>query len=155
MTLEDVYALVGVQDIKALNNAYVREDQRLFKSGEWDYDNPELLTNRIKKALEEVDPRPLPLYERSWRREILWFWYHHAISCAIWRYKDREMAKVYAAEAIVCQGRNHPNQITRLLFLLVNDRVEEARAWAAQIGDSVEQKTADELFLDYVSGRFF
>src|SRR5271166_6422555 len=98
--LSEAYALVGARDIVELSEIYDREDQRLFKSGQWDYDNPDLLTNRIKAILAGVNPTKLTETEREWRQEMLWFWYHHAISCAIWKKKDKEKAKLYAGEAI-------------------------------------------------------
>lgn len=155
LVLESAYALAGIHDPLALHQAYVAEDQRLMKCGKWDYNNPNLLTNKIKKALIRIDPTTLSKEERRWRREILWFWFHHAVSCAIWIKKDREAARYYASEAVLCQGKDHPNQITRLLFLLVHERYDEAVSWASAITDNVERETATATLLEYQRGNFF
>lgn len=151
MTIQDVCALVGVDNIDALRRAYEEVD----KQRNWDYNDPTLLTNQIKIALEQVDPDTLGEYERGWRREILWFWYHHAISHAIWVTKDRIAARRYAAMALLRQGGDHPNKITRLLYLLVHDRLQEALIWASWIEDEVEGPTADGLVLEYMAQQFF
>ena len=94
--LHKAYALVGAVTPLELNEKYVEEDQRLFKSGEWDYKNPSLLTNQIKTILEKIDVNILNEGEKEWRDEILWFWNHHAISIAVWKYRDQAAALQFA-----------------------------------------------------------
>ena len=149
------YELLGAHTPLELSNLYSEEDQKLMKSRSWDYDNPDLVTNKVKGIIEIVDVNKLTEQEKDWRNEILWFWYHHAISCAIWRYKDKEKAKLYASKALEIQDRSHPNQITRLLDLLVNDKIQEAEKWASEINDEVEKETALSLIQEYKDGNIF
>lgn len=149
------YVLLDAKTPLELSNLYLAEDQKLMRSGSWDYKNPELIVNKIKNILESIDPRSLTEDEREQRQEILWFWNHHAISCAIWRYKDREGAKMYATKALEYQPSGHPNQTTRLLDFLVNDKVQEAEMWAQSITEEPEKSTVTSLLAEYKEGLFF
>lgn len=148
------YKLFGVSEPLALHQAYCREDQRLFREKLWDYENSDLLINRTRRILEEIDPDTLTPDEEFWREEILWFWYHHAISCAIWK-RDRETACIYAEIALEYQTGCHPNKITRLLYFFVNDRIEEAIIWAKSILEEPEKSTAADLLEEYKQTKFF
>lgn len=160
--MREAYELLGAKTPLELHRAYSAEDQRLMKSHEWDYANPDLLVNKIKDILEKTDEQMLTDEEKEWKQSILWFWYHHAISCAIWRYKDKEAAKLYATKALEFQADDNPNKITRLLWLLVDDKLEEAEAFAASIpqyklddgNDNPEPETARELIESYKQGGF-
>lgn len=147
----EAYILLGATNPLELSNKYSEADQVLFKSGEWDYDNPDLITNKVKTILDSVDVADLTEDEKDWRQEIIWFWYHHAISCALSKHKDKESAKRFAKLALENQPENHPNQITKLLELLVNDKIEEAEEFAKTIGD--EKDTADDLIAWYKGGE--
>ncbi|HVV38871.1 MAG TPA: hypothetical protein VHD31_00920 [Candidatus Paceibacterota bacterium] len=155
MSLLEAYAVAGVTTIRDLYRAYIDEDQRLFKAGEWDYENPFLLTNKVRKILSRTNLRALPKEEREWCLEILWFWHHHAISSAIWMHKDKEAARLNAVAALIYQGDDHPNQITTLLTLLVYDNLPEAEQWAERINDEEERETAQKLMKEYKAGEFF
>ncbi len=126
-----------------------------MKSFLWDYSNPDLITNKIKNIIEGANPNELTEEEREWRQEILWFWYHHAISCAIWRYKDKDKAKMYSNQALQYQSKDNPNQITKLLDFLVSGHLQEAEEWAEKIQDKVESKTAADLIGEYKRKEFF
>jgi hypothetical protein len=128
-----------------LSNKYGAEDQKLMRAETWDYDNPDLLVNKVKETIEEVGLEHLEGEEAKWCREIVWFWYHHAISCAIARYRDREAAKAFAAKALDLQPADHPNRITKLLYLLINDNLEEAERYVAEIPEAYAE---DEIILD-------
>lgn len=147
--MKELYVLLGASTSKEFSNLYTKEDQKLMKSGAWDYNNSELLVNKIKEGLKNINPDLLSPEEKDWRNEVLWFWYHHAISCAIWRYKDREKAKEYSERAIFYQDEDNPNQITKLFYLLVRDNLEEAKEWVMQINDDVERDTANHLLKEY------
>ena len=153
MTLSDAYALVGVESAQGLHKAYCIEDQILMKSGTWDYKNPFLLTNRVKEILLALDPNSLDEHEREWRQEILWYWHHHAISSALWIHKCRSEALSFATEALKYQDSDHPNKLTRLLYLLIQDKLAEAETWADEIVD--EKIEAAELLQEYKAGKFF
>jgi hypothetical protein len=152
MTLSDAYDLMGVRDIRELHKAYGREDQRLFVSREWDYENPSLLINQVWKILSALDLAMLTEGEREWCQEILWFWHHHAISCAMWK-RDRVTARFHACEALRYQGDEHPNKITRLLLLLIDDKLVEAEALVQQIDE--DRETAQYLVDFYKEGKLF
>ena len=155
--IKEAYLLLVAKTPLELNRLYVVEDQKFMKSGTWDYDNPELVVNKIKDILESVGLENIPEddREREWAQEILWFWYHHAISCAVGRYKDKAKAQMYAAKALEIQPEDHPNKITRLLSLLVNNKLEEAEEWLAAINEDPEKTTGKELLENYKEGKFF
>lgn len=152
--IREVYELLGAKtpfDLE-LSNKYSDAEQVLFKSQEWDYDNPNQIQNKAKVILESVDPEALIEDEKDCRQEILWFWYHHAISCAIWK-RDRAKAIEYSDKALELQGENHPNKITRVLNLLVNDKVDEAEEFVKTV--ETDKEKADGLIQDYKEGKFF
>ncbi len=151
--LHQAYELIGVTTMHGLSRAYTAEDQKLMKEGKWDYENPELLTNKIKILLEKIDPTTLSEEEKEWRGEILWFWYHHAISCAISRYKDKERAQEYVEKALEYQDNDHPNKITRLFYFLLHDDLKAAEDFAEEIEN--DKETAQWLIDDYVAGKWF
>jgi len=153
--LREVYLLLGAATPLELSNLYTEEDQKLMKSGSWDYDNPGLITNKVKDLLETADTELLTEEEKEWRQEILWFWHHHAISCAVWRHQDKAKAQEYAVKALEYQPEDHPNKITRLLALLIESKVQEAEEWAAGITEEPEKSTAMELLEDYKEKPFF
>lgn len=137
-----------------LFDAYLKEDQKIVTARIENYHDPKLLIHKVKKQLESVDARYLTQEEKIERRHILWLWYHHAISYAVWGYKDKKQAKKYSALALKYKPKNHPNKITFLLFLLVRDRYKEAKEWVKKITHE-EKSTAKELLLFYKEGSFF
>lgn len=152
---KEAYKLLGATTPLELSNLYSERDQELTQSRQWDYSNPELITNKIKSSLELIDPKSLTEDEREWRQEILWFWYHHAISCAVWKYKDKNAAQMFASKALDIQPKNHPNKITRLLFYLVHDNLEEAEEWLETIDEEPEKTTATELVKEFKEEKWF
>jgi hypothetical protein len=153
--LKNVLLLAGVKNAKELRRVYDEEDQRLMKAGEWDYDNNTLLINKIRQALNEIDWRSLNQKQREICEEIRWFWHHHAISCAIWKKKDRIKAKHHAGLACGYQPDDHPNKITLLLWWLVSDQLEQAYRWAETITEEPEKSTAQSLIEEYKRREFF
>ena len=153
--IKEAYLLLGARTPLELSNLYSAEDQKLMKTRLWDYMNPDLVVNKIKEILDSVDSRLLTEDEKEWTQEIVWFWYHHAISCAVSRYKDKVAAQEYATKALEIQPEDHPNEITKLLYLLVNDRLEEAEKHASSIVDVVEKETGASLLEWYKEGLFY
>ena len=153
--VQRAFTLLGVTNFRDLSLAYTREDQKLMKVQDaWDDKDPTLITNQAKSILEGIDPSGLDEYDRVWWREIIWFWYHHAISCAVWKHKDRALAQQYADKAREIQGSlGHPNRITELLRLLVHNEVEEARDMVH--GLRAEAYAARRLLVEYERGEFF
>ena len=152
---KEAYILLGAKNPKELFVLYAKEDQKLFKSGAWDYKNPVLKINKVKNILENIKPQELSVNEKDYVKETIWFWYHHAISSAIWKYKDREEAKKFSALALEKQSADSPNQITKILDFLVNDKVEEARKFVTSIKKEPEKSSAIELIEEYEQGKFF
>lgn len=152
--IRDLYILFGATSAAEFHRLYDEEDQRLMRSHSWDYENPDLVVNKVKEILEASDSASLSEEEREARAHILWFWYHHAISAAIWRHRDIEAARAYAKKALGYQSEDHPNKITRLFDLLLNDKVAEAERWAAGITDEDEGSTAQSLIKQYQAGGF-
>lgn len=154
--LREIYRRFSVKNPGELQDAYMKEDQRLMHTAEWDYKNPTLLINGIKSALEAIGLANISdEKERFWMQNILMMWYHHAISCALWRYGDREAAFAYSARALELQSGNHPNRITRLLYLLVRDDLHEAEKWSESITTEPEKTTARHLLNLYHEGKFY
>lgn len=155
--VQEAFSILGVQSFYDLSLAYTREDQQVFVGGTntWNPRNPDILINRIKSILETIDPSELNEEDAMWRAEILWFWYHHGISWAIWKDKDKVIAQVYAEEALVLQSENHPNRITKLLWFLVHDKLAEARKWIEEKPDHPEHQTGLELIREFEEGLFF
>lgn len=140
----EVCNLLGVDNPKDIYLAYLEQDQKLFKSGQWDYDDQSLVINKIKNILENIDPSALSNDENNVRDNIIWFWYHHAISCAI-RKRDKDKAIESASRALKYQSESNPNKITKLLYFLVTGQYNEAVKWAYGITDKTEKSTALQL----------
>ena len=160
--IQEAFDLLGVNNFASLSRAYSEEDQKLMKNWMWDHQSPTLITNRMRKILEKINPADLSEDDSIWWHEILWFWYHHAISCAVLKRKDRALAQQYAARAIELQPDDHPNQITELLFLLVHDRLQEAKEMAEHMPTpeedpevGIERQSALDLVALYERGEFF
>jgi hypothetical protein len=153
--LARVYELLQATTPLEMSNNYLEEDQKLMKSGAWDYDNSELITNKVKVILEQINDADLTEDEQVWKKEVLWFWYHHAISCAIWSKQDKEAAQQYSKKALELQPDGHPNKITKLLSYLAYDQLAEAEEWAEKIKEEPEKSTAATLLSEYKEHGFF
>lgn len=153
--MREAYYLLHASTPRELSHLYAAEDQNLMLEHRWDYNDITQITNRVKNILENANLTALTEDERFWRGEILWFWYHHAISCAIWRYKDKEAAQKYSALALEFQMKDHPNKITKLFYFLTRDQLEEATRWASTIENEPEKTSAIELIKEYRDGEFY
>lgn len=154
--VNEAFALFGVKTFFELARAYTAVDQIYMKGQRWDAFDPSLMTNKAKSVLEQIDPVDLEEHDREWHQEILWFWYHHAISYAIWKAKDRHLAQTYADSAL--KLHSNTNRITKLLWFLVYDKVAEAREWmntAPIDADEVEHANGLDLIIEYERGEFF
>lgn len=154
--LKDVYTHFGVNDPGELNTMYMNADQELMKSAQWDYKNTNLITNQIKNMIEEIDVENIhDKKEKKWIKNLLWMWYHHAISCALSQYGDKKAALEYSKIALDIQPANHPNKITQLLYFLVRDEIKNAEKWQKLITTEPEKTTADYCIKLYKQGDFF
>lgn len=151
--MREAYDLLGATTPLELSNLYSKKENPSFISHEWDYDNPDQIQNKVKNILENVNESELTEDEREWREEILWFWYHHAISCANWK-KDKEKMKEFSQKALEYQG-NNPNILTRTMFLLAHDQIEEAEEWVQSKEGDEDHGTALEFIENYKEFGFF
>ncbi len=155
MDLEQLLQKYGVKTSKALYLHFSAADAETFESKQWDYHDPDLLINRIKKDVDSLDPQDLSPDDAEWIQEIKWLWHHHAISCACANYGDREMAQYHSGMALKYHNPNTGNSITKLLYLLTRDRVADAEIWTDGIECEVESATAQQCLEDYKNGLFF
>lgn len=154
--LRDVYRKYEVKHYFDLDDKYMEEDQRLMYAASWDYKNKKLLPNKIRLAIEKVGIENITdKEEKYWIQNMLWMWYHHAISCAVWRYGDKNAALKYSEKALELQPVPHPNKITKLLYHLVRDDLEAAEAHAKTIDTEPEKSTAQYTLEEYKRGDFF
>jgi len=151
--MREAYDLLGATTPLELSNLYSKQENPLFISHEWDYDIPNQIQNKVKYILENVNESELTEDEREWREEILWFWYHHAISCANWK-KDKEKMKEFSQKALEYQG-NNPNILTRTMFLLAHDNIKEAKEWVQSKEGDEDHGTALEFIENYKKFGFF
>lgn len=138
-------ALFGVDNSTDLLKRFTQRDQDLMYSSKWDYKDHQEVINKAKLFLEKIDPKHLSNEDGSVRQKILWLWYHHAISSAIWLYHDKKSARTFAEKAVEYQPANHPNRITRLFYFLTHNNIEEAETWARAITAEPEKSTAREI----------
>ena len=140
----------GVASVIGLETMCQNVDQERMKSGMWDYKNTTSLNTRIVRDLERVTRSDLTEDER-WRVEqMIWMWYHHAVSCAIYKYKDREAALGFVRKALEYQKRipNHPNKITSLFLLLLNGKIRKAWESMKRMG-RIERNTAQDIISEW------
>lgn len=156
-TLAEACASFGCTHIDDLDALYLKHDQDLMRTHRWDYQDDTLLPNRIRAKLETLDLCTIADEYDTWRvKEILWLWYHHAISCALWRYGDECTACAYATKALFYHQADNPNKITKLLYLLAHRRAQEAKEYVANSVDTeVEKETATYFLSLYADGTFF
>jgi len=155
--LKDVYTHFGVNNPGELQDVYMKADQELMRSQKWDYKNVNLIPNQMKDMIEKVGIQNiLDERERKWVQiNILWMWYHHAISCALWQYGDKKKALEYSGVALKLQPDNHPNKITRLFYFLIRDDIKSAEEWQKSITEEPEKSTAEYNIRLYKRGDFF
>jgi hypothetical protein len=144
--MREAYHLLGATTPLELSQLYTKQDQLLFIPKTWDYNNPDQIQNKIKTILENMDETGLTEDEKEWRNEILWFWYHHAISCANWK-QEKEKMKEFSAKAL--QYQDNPNILTRTMFLLAHDRMDEAEEWVQSKEGDDDHENAVTMINEY------
>ena len=153
--LKEAYILLDASNPQELYKRYLAEDQKIVTSKISNYHDPKLVINKVKEILEKVNLKELSKEEKECRLDILWLWHHHAISYAVWGYKDKKRAKEYALQALKYQPKDNPNKITRLLYLLICDQLLDAEKWVKTINEEPEKTTALDLLKFYKDGGFF
>lgn len=145
--LKEAYILLNAQTPLELSRNYTAQEQIHFKDHTWDYENTEQIHNIIKNIIESVDENSLHEDEKEWRNEILWFWYHHAISVAGWK-RDTQKQKEFSEMALRFQG-NNPNILTKTMYLLVHGNLDEAEEWVTSKKGDDDYETATEMLSNY------
>ena len=141
-SLIEVLSILEVSSMLELRHRFLLEDQRLMEKKAWTPDDSTLFINRVKIALEALDPATLDdVAFQNWR-QMLWLWNHRAVSFAVFTLRDKMRAKEYAARAMIDHGGRNPNRITRLWFHLLYGQMKEARDWAGTITSPKEISTA-------------
>lgn len=153
--LREAYTLLQASSPGELARKFIEEDQKLLKAQSWDYKNSELVLNKVKELVESVINDGFTLGDENELKDILWFWYHHATGYAIWGYKDKAKALEFSSKALKYQTSDNPNQITRLLYLLIRDEKAEAIAWLETIVNEPDKTTSRGIMEEYLAGNFF
>lgn len=156
--LQEAYALLRASSPHELASKFIQEDQKLLRSQQWDYKNPELVLNKVKELVESAVDSECAAGDRESEddlKTILWFWYHHATGYAIWENKDKEKALEFSAKALKYQTADNPNQITRLLHLLIRGEEKEANAWLETVVNEPDKAAALGIMKEYQDGNFF
>ena len=98
----------GASDMRDLHlRIYMDEDQMRMKNLAWDYKDASSLVNRIYLDCKNLDESKLDESDSMWLRETLYFWNHHAVSCALGRYKDYKAAREFVDAALFYQDKDH------------------------------------------------
>ncbi|MDP2655759.1 MAG: hypothetical protein Q8P17_04540 [bacterium] len=156
--LKEAYTLLQVSSPSELAKKFIKEDQRLLQTQAWDYMNQELVLNKVKEIVESAIDNGFTTGDKDSDddlRNILWFWYHHAIGYAIWGYKDKMKAFEFSSKALKYQTSDNPNQITRLLYLLIRNEDTEATAWLETIVNDPDKTASRGIMKEYLAGNFF
>lgn len=155
-SLQEACALLRASSPSELTKKFVEEDQRLLQTQEWDYQNHYLVLNKVKDMIECAinDGFVSSEYNNDGLRDALWFWYHHATGYAIWKYKDKAKALEFSAKALEYQITENQNKITRLLYLLVRDKREDANAWLKTIVNESDKTVALGILEEFRAGNF-
>ena len=156
-SLKAAYELLHASSPSELTRRFIQEDQALLKTRVWDYKNSDLVINKVKDTVERALHSGLTMDEQSENdlRNILWFWYHHAIGFAIWDSRDHAKAKEFSKKALEYQTDDNPNKITRLLYLLVHDKEKEADRWLNTILTDPDKTVSQGIWQEYKAGNFF
>ena len=73
---------------------------------------------------------------------------------AIWGNRDVKTGKRYCKKALSYLYEGHPNKMTWLMMLLLEDKVEEAKKWIKDEVTKYEIDYARSLMKDYKKGIF-
>ncbi len=144
--IKNALILLGATDPHDLFLKYVQVEQKHFKDGSWDYNNSDQVQNIIKETLESVNEAELTETEAEWRNQILWFWYHHAVSIAD-RNRDKEKMKQFSENAIKYEDES--NILTRTMYLLCHDKIDDAEKWTAEHMGNDDYETSVEMVNNY------
>ena len=144
----------GVSDVYELAQLHLKHDQESVQQEVYDLEDLSFTQNKIKEALLKIDIAMLETREQRVVKSILWLWYHHATTIAVWQKNDIQLAIHYCDLALSYLYPEHPNKITPMLYMLLHNRLRHAQRWAEdQVGDN-ERAYAEHLIAEYKKGTF-
>ncbi len=143
-----------VTDLYDLHSLYHQLDQEAITNGTFDYTDSSLRLNKIKNALLEIDCQNLKATEGKIIKSILWLWYHHATTVAIWQRKDIKQARIFCKHACEYLYSDHPNTITPMISMLLEHNIQSAKEWYETKVAEVEKPYARHLLDEYAKGVF-
>ncbi|MDB5239225.1 MAG: hypothetical protein JWO00_560 [Candidatus Parcubacteria bacterium] len=157
MLVSRVFSLFsGVTTFRALVEKYVLNDRALHAQGKWDPRNPNLIVNKIKSCLIDMDPVYLPEVHSDYRADILWSWYRKAIP-SVWMMHEsiagekHELACMYLSELMQMEWSADQKrqlehaQLARIWLFLHHGDHEEAEQWIPTLKSLDHQKMAREV----------
>lgn len=144
----------GVEDVYELAELYRQRDQENILNQIYDITNDSLVHNAIKNALLSIGLSDLPDDEQKMVKDILWLWFHHAATIALWQQHDLLLARTYCDTALLYLYPEHPNRITPMLGMLLHGDIDGAKKWAREEVGEIEREYADYLLAEYEKGTF-
>lgn len=130
---------------KDFYSRFLEEDQKLMKSGKWDYKDETSRLNTLKTSIESTPDSTLSEEQVNDKNSALWLWYHHASQFAYTKHADTQTALAFIDKALEYREKiQSHNQITPLLRLIYMGDMIGAKAFTDTIPDS-EKKTALNL----------
>jgi hypothetical protein len=157
-TYEEKLALIckdfGVADVYELAQLHLKHDQDSVHKEIYDIESTLLIHNKIKEALVSIDLSQLSADERRVIKSILWLWYHHATTIAIWQKGDLPLARKLCDTALSYLYPEHPNRITPMLCMLLHGKIDESRMWVSKEVGANERAYAEYLLLEFERGVF-
>ena len=154
ITLGQVCKYFNVEDVYELSKLNLKHDQKAIKEANFDESDPHLLNNKIKEKLQKVNLNILDKHERKVVQNILWLWYHHATTVAIWGKNNLPRARELCRTALKYQYATHPNKITPMIYMLLDGKIDDARKWNEAEVKEVEKEYALHLLDEYKKGIF-
>ena len=131
-TIRNILKEFNVRDVYDLSELHLAIDQQQIKTDTFKLHSKKNINNRIKNALETLDIRKIKNSdEQEVVKDILWLWYHHACTIAIWKKGDIKAGKRYCKKALSYLYEGHPNKMTWLIMLLLEGKIDEAKKWVS------------------------
>lgn len=153
-TLSKVCKEFQVQDVYELSHIFLEYDQQAIKNETFNgYDSSTTL-NKIKNCLLLLDLEAMDSEERKTVQNMLWLWFHHATTVAIWKEKNIPRARELCQIALQYLFPEHPNKITPMIWMLLSKDIEGAKKWNETEVGPHEKKYAEHLLDEYKKGVF-
>jgi hypothetical protein len=141
-------------DVYELNTLNLSSDQDLVRRNAFSLTDKTLINNQIKDDLLTINFQSLPEHEMNVVKNILWLWFQHATTIAIWKERNLDLARELCTKAISYLYPSHPNKITYMIDMLLRDDVVGARRWLVSEVNDVEKEYGEYLLKEYEKGVF-